>query len=141
MGNNVLTLRKRIIILRVCIGLVYLWFGALKFIHGVSPAEELAKETINLLTFGLIPPEISLLLLALWETAIGISLIIGFFTRQIFWFVIVHMVCTFTPLVLFPDTSFTQAPIALTLVGQYIIKNIVIVSALLVVRAQDENQG
>jgi uncharacterized membrane protein YphA (DoxX/SURF4 family) len=112
----------------------------LKFFHGVSPAEDLAKDTIALLTFGLIPPDLSLLLLAIWEVAIGALLITGLFARPVFWLALVHMVCTFTPLVLLPDASFTRAPVALTLVGQYIIKNIVIVSALFVVRAMEEKQ-
>jgi len=120
-------------ILRISIGIIYLWFGLLKFFPGVSPAEELAKETIHLLTFGLIKPEISLLLLALWETIIGLLLMSGYFTRLVIKFVIVHMICTFTPLFLLPNNSFNSAPLALTLVGQYIIKNIVIVSALFVI--------
>jgi len=133
--NQVSTIKTQITILRVTIGIIYLWFGALKFFAGVSPAEELAKNTIHLLTFGLINPELSLLLLAIWETAVGLLLISGLFSRFAFWFVIVHMACTFTPLILLPKASFNEAPFALTLVGQYIIKNIVIVSALVVVNS------
>ncbi|MBK5277720.1 MAG: DoxX family protein [Bacteroidia bacterium] len=117
-------------ILRISIGIIYVWFGFLKFFPGVSPAEDLAKETIHLLTFGLIKPTLSLLLLAIWETAIGILLIGGFYLKQVIRIVLLHMVCTFTPLFLLPELSFTSPPLALTLVGQYIIKNIVIVSAL-----------
>lgn len=119
-----------LIVLRVSIGIIYLWFGVLKFFPGVSPAEELAKETIHLLTFGLIQPNLSLLLLAIWETAIGVVLISGLFLKLAIRVVLVHMVCTFAPLFLLPGLSFTAPPLALTLVGQYIIKNIVIVSAL-----------
>lgn len=122
-----------LIVLRVSIGIIYLWFGVLKFFPGVSPAEELAKETIHLLTFGLIQPDVSLLLLACWETAIGVLLISGLYLKLVIRIVFVHMVCTFAPLVLLPGLSFTSPPLALTLVGQYIIKNIVIVSALFVI--------
>lgn len=125
--------RRWLIILRISIGIIYLWFGALKFFPGVSPAEELAKETIHRLTFRLISPDLSLLLLALWETAIGILLILGLYPRVVVRIVLVHMVCTFAPLFLLPGISFTSAPFALTLVGQYIIKNIVIISALFVI--------
>lgn len=124
-----------LIILRISIGIIYLWFGVLKFFPGVSPAEELAKETIHLLTFRLIKPDLSLLLLAIWETAIGILLIGGFYTKLVIRIVLLHMICTFSPLFLLPRLSFTSAPFALTLVGQYIIKNIVIVSALFVIDA------
>jgi uncharacterized membrane protein YphA (DoxX/SURF4 family) len=131
-------LSSRILLLRISIGIIYLWFGALKYFPGVSPAEDLAKETIHLLTFGLIGPEWSLLLLAFWETAIGVLLLAGLFKRYTFWLVIVHMTCTFTPLVLLSNLSFTQLPFSLTLVGQYIIKNIVIISALCVIQTFEE---
>lgn len=120
-------------ILRISIGIIYVWFGMLKFFPGLSPAEDLAKETIHLLTFGLIQPDLSLFLLALWETVIGLLLISCLFKRVSMTLVVVHMICTFTPLVLLPHLSFTHQPYALTLVGQYIVKNIVIVSALLVI--------
>jgi uncharacterized membrane protein YphA (DoxX/SURF4 family) len=122
-----------LIILRISIGIIDLWFGVLKFFPGVSPAEELAKETIHLLTFGLIQPDLSLLLLAIWETVIGVLLISGLYSKLVIRTVLAHMLCTFTPLFLLPGKSFTGAPLALTLVGQYIIKNIVIVSALFVI--------
>jgi uncharacterized membrane protein YphA (DoxX/SURF4 family) len=115
-------------------GVIYLWFGSLKLFPGVSPAEDLAKETINLLTFGLIGPDVSLLLLAIWEIIIGVFLIVGVYVRITIWMALTHMVCTFTPLFLLPQASFTHIPVALTLVGQYIIKNIVIISALMVVK-------
>src|SRR5690349_10523387 len=114
MTETTLPLKNRIVLLRISIGIIYLWFGVLKFFHGVSPAEDLAKDTIALLTFGLIPPDLSLLLLAIWEVAIGALLITGLFGRLVFWLAMVHMVCTFTPLVLLPDSSFTRVPVALT---------------------------
>jgi uncharacterized membrane protein YphA (DoxX/SURF4 family) len=118
--------------LRISIGIIYLWFGSLKFFPGVSPAEELAKETIRLLTFGLIKPDLSLLLLALWETIAGAVMVVGLSQKWVIRVLFVHMGCTFMPLFLLPGLCFTAVPFALTLVGQYIIKNIVIVSALLV---------
>jgi len=124
-----------LIALRVSIGIIYVWFGVLKFFPGVSPAEELAKQTVYLLTFKLIPPDLSLLLLAIWETAAGLMLIGGIYTTVAIRIVMVHMFCTFTPLVLLPGLSFTSAPFSLTLVGQYIIKNIVIICALFVIDA------
>ncbi len=47
--------KKSITFLRISIGIIYFWFGALKFFHGYSPAEDLAINTINELTFGLVP--------------------------------------------------------------------------------------
>ena len=122
-----------ITILRISIGIIYLWFGMLKFFPHLSPAEDLAKETIQILTFGFVSPHLSIILLATWETIIGLLLISGFFIRTAMPLVVTHMICTFTPLILLPHLSFTHSPYALTLVGQYIIKNIVIVSALIVI--------
>ncbi|NND78298.1 MAG: DoxX family membrane protein [Maribacter sp.] len=109
----------------VCIGIVYLWFGVLKFFPGVSPAETIALDTISELTFGVLSPNLAILLLAIWETAIGFLLILGLFNRFALNLAIVHMVLTFTPFVFFPDLTFTKVPFGLTLLGQYIVKNIV----------------
>ena len=120
--------------LQCAIGVVYLWFGFLKFFPNLSPAEELAAETIRLLTFGLITKGTSIFLLAVWEVGAGLLLIANMYYRMTFWLVMVHMVCTFAPLIFLPQLSFTNIPYGLTLVGQYIIKNIVIITALLVIR-------
>lgn len=107
------------------LGLVYLWFGALKFFPGLSPAEALAGSTIEVLTFGLISPSLGLVLLALWEFAIGILLITGICRKCALTAALLHIVLTFTPLFFFPELCFTEFPFGLTLVGQYIIKNVV----------------
>lgn len=67
-----------------------------------------------MLAFGLIEPEVSLLLLAIWETTIGLLLIAGY-SRLLIKIVLVHMTLTFSPLILLPNASFTSAPLALTL--------------------------
>ena len=48
---------------------------------------------------------------------------------------LLQMLGTVTPLFLFPSEAFVVVPIAPTLEGQYIIKNIVLVSAALVIGA------
>ena len=122
-------------LLRFAIGVVFLWFGALKFFPGASPAEQLAGRTIETLTFGAIPQELALRILAVWEVAIGIGLLIGRWMRAVLLLLFVQMLGTITPLFLFPSETFTTFPIAPTLEGQYIIKNIVIVSAAIVLGA------
>lgn len=118
-------------LLAISIGLVYLWFGALKFFPDLSPAEGLAKNTIHVLTFGLIPDEVSIVLLALWETWIGLFLIFNVARKTVVLLALVHIVFTFTPLLFFPDQVFNEGPLYLTLLGQYIIKNLIIIAALL----------
>ena len=117
--------RHKLLLLRWSIAVSYLWFGALKFFPGMSPAEGLAKDTIRVLTFGLIPDEVSIILLAIWEVAIGLAFFSGWFVRFGIRAAVVHLVCTFTPLFFFPELSFTHAPYAFTIIGQYIVKNLV----------------
>jgi hypothetical protein len=114
------------------IGLVYLWFGSLKFFSGLSPAEELAKNTITHLTAGFILPELSILLLAIWETAIGFLLIFSLWKGFALRLALVHILLTFSPFLFFSELLWTDAPFGLTLLGQYIIKNIIILGVLIV---------
>lgn len=133
--------RSGIVFLRVSVGIVFFWFGALKFFPGLSPAQDLATRTINILTFGLIPPDVSILLLATWECLIGIGMILNVFMRTTLFLMFLQMLGTFTPLIFFPQEVFTRIPYAPTLEGQYIIKNIVIVSAGLVIGATVRGGG
>ena len=123
-----------ITILRVSLGINFLWFGALKLIPGLSPAEGLATNTIELLTFGLIQPQVSIVILAVWGL-IGIGLITGWFLRITLFLLLGQMIGAMTPLLLFPAETFTHFPYAPTLEGQYIIKNLVLISAGMVVGA------
>ncbi|SHG68451.1 DoxX family membrane protein [Flagellimonas flava] len=123
--------------LAISIGLVYLWFGSLKFFPNMSPAENLAKGTIHQLTFGFLSEGLAINLLALWEVAVGLLLILNLWQRKVVLIALVHMVFTFTPLVLFPLDSFQQPPWVPTLLGQYIGKNLIIVAALLTLLKED----
>jgi len=122
-------------ILRVALGVVFLWFGVLKFFPGVSPAETLAARTIEQLTFGAIRPNVSLPVLAGWESLIGVGLILNVWMRGILLLLAIQMLGTFTPLILFPTETFSVWPFVPTLEGQYIIKNIVLIGAAMVVGA------
>ena len=124
-----------ITLLRISVGIIFFWFGALKLFPNLSPAEDLATETIRVLTFGIITPNISLPVLAIWEVLIGIGLLTGRYMRITLLLLFVQMMGTVTPLVLFPDQTFTAFPIGLTLEGQYIVKNLVLISAGIVIGA------
>jgi uncharacterized membrane protein YkgB len=127
--------RHGVTLLRIAVGIVYLWFGVLKFFPGASPAQDLATRTTDLLTFGLIPAAVSLPLLAAWECLIGLGMIAGKFMRVTIFLLLLQMAGTITPMAFFPDETFIHFPYAPTLEGQYIIKNIVLISAALVVGA------
>lgn len=127
--------RHAISLLRHSIGVVFLWFGVLKFFPGMSPAQDLAARTIEALSFGLVGPALSVPLLATLETVIGLGLLTGRFLRATILLLLLQMLGTVTPLALFPHETFTQFPFAPTLEGQYIIKNIVLVSAAILIGA------
>lgn len=122
-------------VLRIGLGVVFLWFGSLKLIPGLSPAEGLATRTIEELSVGLVGPGLSLPLLAAAECFIGIGLLTGRFLRATLLVLALQMVGTMTPLALFPSETFTRFPLAPTLEGQYIIKNVVLIGAAMVIGA------
>lgn len=122
-------------LLRISLGIVFLWFGALKFFPGLSPAQDLAGRTIEVLTLGIVMPAFSLPVLAAWECIIGIGLITGVWMRATILLLMLQMAGTLTPIILFPDEVFVKPPYAPTLEGQYIIKNLVLMSAAIVLGA------
>jgi uncharacterized membrane protein YkgB len=117
-----------VVALRWAVGLVFIWFGALKLFPGVSPAEELVKNTVYWFD-----PDWFFPLLGVWEVVIGLFLLIRPLIRVAIFLLFLQMPGTFIPLVLLPEACFTDFPFGLTLEGQYIIKNLVIISAALVV--------
>ena len=122
-------------LLRISLGVVFLWFGALKFFPGLSPAQDLAARTVEKLTLGTVHPNVSIPLLAAWESLIGLGLLVRIFMRATLFLLAVQMAGTLMPLVLFPSEVFTRIPYAPTLEGQYIIKNAVLISAAIVLGA------
>jgi uncharacterized membrane protein YphA (DoxX/SURF4 family) len=127
--------RYGITLLRVSLGIVFFWFGVLKFFPGLSSAQDLATRTIDILTFGMIPPDMSIVMLALWECLIGIGLLFGVYMRATLFLLYFQMIGTITPVFFFPQEVFNYLPYAPTLEGQYIIKNIVLISAGIVIGA------
>ncbi|MEX0757745.1 MAG: hypothetical protein WD204_07325 [Acidimicrobiia bacterium] len=124
-----------VLLLRWSIGLVFLWFGALKLVPGLPPADQLATETTVALTFGLLSEDVARLGLSLLEMTIGAGLLTGRFLRLTLLLLFGQMAGTFTPMILFPDLIWTSFPFGLTLEGQYIVKNGVLISAGFVIGA------
>jgi len=116
--------------LRFSIGIIFIWFGALKTIGELSPAYDLVAATIYWLT-----PEIIVPLLGLWEVAIGIAFLIPSLNRIGLILLAFQMPGTFLPLILLPEICFTVIPFGLTLEGQYIVKNLVIIGSAFVIGA------
>jgi uncharacterized membrane protein YkgB len=119
--------RYGLLVMRVGLGVVFFWFGALKLVPGLSPAEELVRHTIYF-----VDPDLFLPVLAIWEMLIGLGLISGKFMRLTLLLLFLQMPGTALPLLILPEVCWTAFPIGLTLEGQYIIKNLVLIGAGLV---------
>lgn len=119
--------------LRVSLGLVFVAFAALKFVPGASPAEDLAVATVDRLTFGLVAGSNALLLTALVETFIGVTLLTGRLEKVGLVVLAGALGGILSPLVLFPEQMWADS--GPTLAGQYVFKDIVLVAGALVVAA------
>jgi uncharacterized membrane protein YkgB len=125
-----------VIVLRIGLGIVFFWFGLLKFFPNLSPAEGLVRNTVYFMN-----PDIFLPILAVWETLIGIGLITNKFMRLTILLLFLQMPGTALPLIILPDVVWTVFPYGLTLEGQYIVKNLVLIGAGLVLGGQVRNQN
>jgi uncharacterized membrane protein YkgB len=116
--------RHGLTLMRVSLGVIFFWFGALKLFPNMSPAEDLVRNTIYF-----VDPNLFIPVLAVWEMLIGIGLMTGIFMRLTLLLLFLQMPGTALPLLLLPEVCFTVFPFGLTLEGQYIIKNLVLITA------------
>ncbi len=115
--------------LRISIGIIFLWFGFIKYFPGLSPIEDLALRTTRVLTFNLFSDNAMAIGLATLECLIGIGLITGKFLRITLLLLLFQLIGAISPVFIFPSEVFKIIPIVPTLAGQYIIKDIIIISA------------
>lgn len=114
--------------LRAALALVFIWFGALK-VAGVSPVADLVAGTVYW-----IRPEVFIPLLGLWEVAVGLGLLSGVALRLVLLLFWLQMAGTFLVLVARPDIAFQSGnPLLLTVTGEFVIKNLVLIAAGLVI--------
>lgn len=134
-------MQNTIKLMRLSLGIIFVWYGMLKFFPTLSPAEDLAIKTIDIIFFHLIDGSLSIKLLAILEVAIGIGFLSGYYTKLVTIIFLGHMLCTFAPLFILPELSFTHAPYAFTLVGQYIVKNIVFILVGVMIYQNETKRG
>ncbi|MDC8003750.1 DoxX family membrane protein [Aureisphaera galaxeae] len=118
--------------LRISFAIIFIWFGILKP-FGLSAAEPLLKATVAWLPFG--SPDTWLHVIGWWEVLIGILFLFQRTTRIAILLLLLQMLGTFMPMVFLPEVVY-QKPWAVylpTMEGQYIIKNVMIISAALVI--------
>lgn len=119
-----------LIIMRIGLGIVFFWFGALKLVPGLSPAEQLVRDTVYFVN-----PDSFIYVLAIWEMLIGLGLIFGKFMRVTLLLLFLQMPGTALPLLILPEVTWTAFPYGLTLEGQYIVKNLALIGGGLVLGA------
>lgn len=118
--------------LRVSLGVIFIWFGLLKPL-GLSPAAPLVEATVGWLP--IFSPAEWVAVIGWWEVAIGVAFLFRQTTRIAIALLAMQMAGTFMPLVMLPEITFQPGrfPYAPTMEGQYIVKNLLIISAALVI--------
>ena len=117
---------------RISLFVIFFWFGILKPL-GLSPAEPLVLKTVDWMP--LLSAGQWLVVIGWWEVAIGVFFLFRKTTRVAIGLLFLQMSGTFMPLFILPEITFQEngIPFLPTLEGQYIIKNIIIISAALVI--------
>lgn len=123
------------LLLRFSLAIVFIWFGALKPFR-ISPADDLIQKTVYWFD-----PDVFIPILGVWEVLIGVFMLFKPTTRLAILLLLLQMPGTFLPLVLLPDVCFTHVPWAPSLEGQYIIKNLVLISAAIAVGGTVRRHG
>ncbi len=113
--------------LRISLAIVFIWFGALK-LFDISPAGSLVRDTVYWFDADVFVP-----VLGVWEIAIGAGLLFRPLLRVALLLLFLQMPGTMLPLIVKPDACWNPFPYGLTLEGQYIIKNLILISAAITV--------
>ncbi|MES2517766.1 MAG: hypothetical protein V4585_06640 [Bacteroidota bacterium] len=122
---------------RFALFIVFFWFGFLKIIH-ISPAEQLVTNLYHATIYSMMPIDKFLILLGVVECLIGILWMIPKLTKIAFWIFMMQMFTTFLPLLFLPKDTW-QNMMVLTLTGQYIIKNVVLIASALTIYKISKN--
>jgi uncharacterized membrane protein YkgB len=130
---SALMARSGVTITRVALGIIFLWFGVLKFLPTITPIDVLAERTLTMITFHHFTAEHCLHVLAVWECMIGLGLLSGRLLRFTLVLLFLQLPGTFLPLVLLAHETWVNFPVFPTFEGQYIIKNIALIAAGIIV--------
>jgi len=115
--------------MRISIGVVYVWFGMLKFFPALSPAELLAERAIEMAFFNLVEGHVYILFLAGWEVMLGVAFLLNYKLKLMIPVMFGHMLCTIMPAFTAPEEVFNFFPYGLTLTGQYVVKNLILIGS------------
>jgi putative oxidoreductase len=117
--------------LRISLGLVFVWFGALK-IANLTPVGALVAGTVPWLDPAWFVP-----LLGAVEVVVGIALIAGRRLTAVSCVMVAHLTGTLLVFVMQPHVAFKHGnPLLLTTEGEFVLKNVVLISAGLVLASR-----
>ena len=117
--------------LRLSLALIFLWFGILK-VAGNSPVTALVGAT---LPWG--RPELVVRLLGIVEVSLGLGLLIGKAQRLLLLALAMHLAGTFLTFVMAPGLTMRHGdPFLLTADGEFVLKNLVLISAAVLLASQ-----
>jgi uncharacterized membrane protein YkgB len=118
-------------LVRIPIFIIFFWFGFLKIV-GLSPAQQLVMDTVYWMPF--LTAEMWTYIIGIWEVLIAFCFLFKNTTLVGMALLFVQMSGTFLPLLILPEVTFQNSnPFLPTLEGQYIIKNIIIITAALII--------
>jgi uncharacterized membrane protein YphA (DoxX/SURF4 family) len=120
--------RVAVPVLRISLGVVFVWFGLLK-IFEVSPVSELVARTVYW-----VDPDVIVPVLGAFEVTVGMLLLLGRALRLTLFLFVLQMLGTFLTFFVLPNVTFRDGnPFLLTVEGEFVVKNLVLISAALVV--------
>jgi putative oxidoreductase len=112
------------LLLRGSLGLTFVWFGALKLAgQPTLPASLIAAIT------PFVDPGVSVPLVGAFEVALGIGLLLGRFMPVFLAGVALQLSGTFLVPLLRPDVAFVDGNLLLSVEGEYVVKNLVLLAA------------
>ncbi|MFT3782125.1 MAG: hypothetical protein QM790_08920 [Nibricoccus sp.] len=112
---------------RYALAIIFIWFGALKIFH-VSPISELVSRT-----FSMIPRSILVPGLGWWEVAIGVCFLFRRTVKTALVLLLLQLPGTFMPFFVVPEMCYKGNPLLLTVEGEFIVKNLLIIGAALLI--------
>jgi uncharacterized membrane protein YkgB len=116
--------------LRFSVAIVFVWFGALK-IFDVTPVTELVANTVYWFDPAWVVPTLGVV-----EVAVGLGLLFKVALRSVLGLFFLQMLGTFLVFIVQPDVAFVDGnPLLLTTEGEFVVKNLVLLSAGLVIGA------
>jgi uncharacterized membrane protein YphA (DoxX/SURF4 family) len=111
----------------VALGVVFIWFGALK-VANATPVGDLVASTVPFL-----PKDVFVPALGLFEVLLGLGLLLGRRLEIVALLMVAHLCGTFLVLVTQPGIAFQHGnPVMLTMTGEFVVKNVVLITAGLV---------